>query len=519
MTSNQVENKTEMTSKNVENCPVCYAELTLKNVMNMRCTHQLCKDCFFNWVDETGKNSCPCCRDEIMKSENFMKDEKLRAEVAIERMEFAAEVWKEKRDKKRKQYFEASVKAKEEEDKYMKCKKRRREETYETAKVLTLQTKYWSKINELSMRVSISLSPYDCRDYYQKKMDEKGDYTEKKARSCFKEVLKEMKEVFGCYMSGKGRSSYCEDILMLIDGMKFTKQLDKEFLGETIYFADMFDNEIEVDEDKMKYCDEYDDYCDKMRKKEKIYADRRRESIGMLMEDGREEQVVYREIDWDYQIEKKYRQYDIDVMSFDKNYYKKNMEWANTVWNKKFPNGEHYLYTEERNGKKVCVKGTKEITDINEVLPPINRGLWYRQMIKNSRKMMNEFQNEEYEDLNLNDMFNELEDGEITEFDSDFADMPELESISDTESIDSNEIHYGFMSYDPTRSTRMRMNNFSAIDWSADVGNNVVASQEPEAGERVARIDIEWWHDVLNIDDTVVVIREVSDNELTNREI
>ena len=62
---------------------------------------------------------------------------------------------------------------------------------------------------------------------------------------------------------------------------------------------------------------------------------------------------------------------------------------------------------------------------------------------------MNEFQNEEYEDLNLNDMFNELEEGEITEFDSDFADMPELEDISDTESIDSNEIHYGFMSYNP----------------------------------------------------------------------
>ena len=150
------------------------------------------------------------------------------------------------------------------------------------------------------------------------------------------------------------------------------------------------------------------------------------------------------------------------------------MEWANTVWNKKFPNGEHYLYTEERNGKKVCVKGSKEITDINEVLPPINRGLWYRQMIKNSRKMMNEFQNEEYEDLNLNDMFNELEEGEITEFDSDFADMPELEDISDTESIDSNEIHYGFMSYNPQFSTRMRI-------------------RSDQVFERFNR-NIEWWN-------------------------
>ena len=93
-------------------------------------------------------------------------------------------------------------------------------------------------------------------------------------------------------------------------------------------------------------------------------------------------------------------------------------------------------------------------------------------------------------------MFYESEEGEITEFDSDFADMPELVGLSDTaesvESIDSNEYHYGFMSYDPTRSTRMRMNNFSAIDWSAEVGNNVVASQEPETSVRV--LDIEWWN-------------------------
>ena len=383
-------------------CPVCYNELTLKNMMNLRCSHQLCKDCYYNWVDESGKNTCPCCRDEIMKSENYMKEEKLAAKAYCDNMEFAAEVWREKRDKKRKQYFEASAKTKEEEDKYMKCKKRRREETYETARLLTLQTKYRSKINEMTLRVSLSLSPYDCRDYYQKKLNEKGDYAERKARSCFKEVLKEMKEIFGCYIDGKGRSSYCEDILMLIDGMKFQRELEKEFLGETIYFADLFDNEIEVDEDKMKILNEYDDYCDKMKKKEKIYTDRRRESIGMLMEDDREEEVVYRELDWDYQIEKKRRHEEIDVMTFDKNYYKENMEWVKTMWDTKFPKGEQYLYTEERNGKKVCVKGfTKEITDINEVLPPINRGLWYRL----TRKHMEAYKNENYEDLNLSDMF------------------------------------------------------------------------------------------------------------------
>ena len=100
-------------------------------------------------------------------------------------------------------------------------------------------------------------------------LDEKLNYAERKARSCFKEVLKEMKEIFNCYMCGKGRSSYCEDILMLIDGMKFQRELEKEWnSGAEWDISDMFDNEIEVDEDKMKILNEYDDYCDKMKKKE-----------------------------------------------------------------------------------------------------------------------------------------------------------------------------------------------------------------------------------------------------------
>ena len=456
MTSKQVENKTEMTSNKVENCPVCYSELTLKNIMNLRCNHQLCKDCFYNWVDETGKNTCPCCRDEIMKSENYMKDEKAKYEDYVDRMEEAAEVWRKKRDKKRKQYFEASAKVKEEQEKCEEAKRQCRGASYRTANLLTMQTKYQSKIRELRARVTVSMSPYECRNYYQKKLDKKLNYADKKTRKCFKEVLKEMKSVFGCYFDGKGRSTYTEDLLMVIDGMKFTKELMKENNSEPEWnISDMFDDEVEVDEDAMKIFNEYDDYCDKMKKKEKIFVDRRRESIGMLMEDSREEEVIYRELDWDYQLDKKLRNEEIDVMSFDKAYYKENMEWVNTNWVSVCPKGESYLYTEERNGKKICIKGGKEITDINEVLPPINRGLWLRKYIANSRVMMEEFENEEHEDMNLNELFYESEEeGEITEFDSDFADMPELVGPSDTESvdtIDSNEYHYGFMSYIPNR--------------------------------------------------------------------
>ena len=111
--------------------------------------------------------------------------------------------------------------------------------------------------------------------------------------------------------------------------------------------------------------------------------------------------------------------------------------------------------------------------------------------------MMKEFENEEHEDMNLNELFNELEDGEITEFDDEYADMPDLIDVptfSDTESIetiDSNEIHYGFMSYGVGAAY---YRNLSAIDWSADVGNNVVET-EPASG------DSEWL-------DLVVQLRE-----------
>ena len=49
--------------------------------------------------------------------------------------------------------------------------------------------------------------------------------------------------------------------------MKFTKELMKENSLEPEWnISDMFDAEIEVDEDDMKILNEYDDYCDKMKK-------------------------------------------------------------------------------------------------------------------------------------------------------------------------------------------------------------------------------------------------------------
>ena len=46
-------------------CPVCYNDLTINNVMNLKCNHQLCTKCYYNWTDDQGKNTCPCCRNNL----------------------------------------------------------------------------------------------------------------------------------------------------------------------------------------------------------------------------------------------------------------------------------------------------------------------------------------------------------------------------------------------------------------------------------------------------------------------
>jgi len=56
-------------------CPVCYDDLTMNNVMNLKCKHQLCTTCYYTWTDNQCKNTCPFCRNPLYTK---VIDERLR---------------------------------------------------------------------------------------------------------------------------------------------------------------------------------------------------------------------------------------------------------------------------------------------------------------------------------------------------------------------------------------------------------------------------------------------------------
>lgn len=64
----KTEEKREEKPKCKKECPVCYCDLHIDNIVNLQCSHSLCKGCFKSWVDEGGKNSCPQCRADVLSS-------------------------------------------------------------------------------------------------------------------------------------------------------------------------------------------------------------------------------------------------------------------------------------------------------------------------------------------------------------------------------------------------------------------------------------------------------------------
>ncbi len=61
-------------------CSVCYENLNLQNIVNTRCDHVFCKDCFWKWA--SNNNTCPMCRSGVVTNVSLNKEESsLRANI------------------------------------------------------------------------------------------------------------------------------------------------------------------------------------------------------------------------------------------------------------------------------------------------------------------------------------------------------------------------------------------------------------------------------------------------------
>ena len=55
-------------------CPTCYCDLNINNIVNAQCGHTFCKDCFWKWVNDHKKNDCPMCRADIINNNRFKQE-------------------------------------------------------------------------------------------------------------------------------------------------------------------------------------------------------------------------------------------------------------------------------------------------------------------------------------------------------------------------------------------------------------------------------------------------------------
>lgn len=69
-----------MTDQNQESCLICDDKLTIKNVVNIKCGHQQCQDCFWKWAETS--NACPFCRADMIPRD---REKELEIKNMIER--------------------------------------------------------------------------------------------------------------------------------------------------------------------------------------------------------------------------------------------------------------------------------------------------------------------------------------------------------------------------------------------------------------------------------------------------
>jgi len=74
-------------------CCVCSDALTLKTIVNLECGHSFCKNCIWRWTKD--KNTCPCCRANILGNTKELEEMQHMRELITHRSEIVRQVEEE----------------------------------------------------------------------------------------------------------------------------------------------------------------------------------------------------------------------------------------------------------------------------------------------------------------------------------------------------------------------------------------------------------------------------------------
>lgn len=74
-------------------CCICSDKLTLKTIVNLECGHSFCKDCIWRWTKD--KNTCPCCRANILGNTKELQEMQHMRELITHRSRIVRQVEEE----------------------------------------------------------------------------------------------------------------------------------------------------------------------------------------------------------------------------------------------------------------------------------------------------------------------------------------------------------------------------------------------------------------------------------------
>jgi len=147
-------------------CSICTEDLTIKNIINTECNHPTCKSCFWRWAKD--KNTCPFCREHLLKNDEEAKDIQQMRELLTHKGDIIRQVeraYEEEEDllesigRKYKELGEIKLKAHNVEKKLKKMEKSQGGK-YKTYKYLKKQMEETKRINRFGVHDDQTFSNY-----------------------------------------------------------------------------------------------------------------------------------------------------------------------------------------------------------------------------------------------------------------------------------------------------------------------------------------------------------------------